>query len=140
MAHALNDCSEIIHESRAEVTVDVADIMVRADRLQATRLVENILSNALKYCRPGEPPCVKIVFSQAEGRWRLTVEDKGVGFDPMRASELFEPFKRLHTQDRYAGSGIGLAVCRTIAQRHGWTLTARSTPSVGSTFEIAGQA
>jgi PAS domain S-box-containing protein len=137
---ALNDCSGIILESKAEVTVDVADTTVRADRLHATRLLGNMVSNALKYCKPGEPPCVRIVFSQADGGWRLTIEDKGIGFDPARASELFEPFKRLHTQDCYTGSGIGLAVCRAIAQRHGWTLSARSTPAAGSTFEIAGRA
>jgi PAS domain S-box-containing protein len=137
---ALSDCSEIIQKSKAEVTVDVADTIVRADRLHATRLIENIISNALKYCKPDEPPCVRIAFDRVDGGWRLAIEDKGIGFDPTRASELFEPFKRLHTQDRYAGSGIGLAVCRTIAQRHGWTLSARSTPSVGSTFEIAGRA
>jgi PAS domain S-box-containing protein len=137
---ALNDCSEMIVESRAEVTVDVADAQVRADRLHASRLIENIVSNALKYCKPGERPRVRVALSQADGGWRLVIEDQGIGFDPALASEVFEPFKRLHTQDRYAGSGIGLAVCRTIAQRHGWTLSARSKPSVGSTFEIAGPA
>jgi PAS domain S-box-containing protein len=137
---ALNDCSEMMLKSMAEVTVDVADTKVRADRLHATRLIENMISNALKYCKPGERPCVRIAFSQAAGGWRLTIEDKGIGFDPALAAEVFEPFKRLHTQDRYAGSGIGLAVCRTIAQRHGWTVSARSKPSVGSTFEIAGRA
>jgi signal transduction histidine kinase len=135
---ALNDCSAMILESRAEVAVDVADLGIRADRLHATRLVENIVSNAVKYCKPGERPCVNIALGQIAEGWRLTIEDRGIGFDPALASEVFEPFKRLHTQDRYDGSGIGLAVCRTIAQRHGWTLTARSTPSVGSTFEIAG--
>ena len=135
---ALNDCSAMILESRAELAVDVADVKVRADRLHATRLIANIVSNALKYCKPGERPRVTIALAQMAGGWRLAIEDHGIGFDPALAAEAFEPFKRLHTQDRYAGSGIGLAVCRTIAQRHGWTLTARSTPSVGSTFEIAG--
>jgi PAS domain S-box-containing protein len=137
---ALSDLSELISKSEAEVIVDVADIKVRADRLHATRLIENMISNALKYSKPGERPRVRIALFQAERRWRLAIEDQGIGFDPALASEMFEPFKRLHTQDCYTGSGIGLAVCRTIAERHGWTLSATSKLSVGSTFEIAGPA
>src|SRR5690242_4918438 len=88
---ALSDFSELIVSSGAEVTVELADIRVRADRLHARRLIGNMISNALKYCKPGERPRVRIALVEVERGWRLTIEDHGIGFDPALASEMFEP-------------------------------------------------
>lgn len=67
---------------------------------------------------------------------RLSVCDDGVGFETKYAKAIFEPFKRLHSKAEYPGTGIGLAICKTIADRHGWTLAARSQPLQGATFEV----
>ena len=71
-----------------------------------------------------------------ETRVRLSIADEGVGFDQKYASEIFQPFKRLHSPRDYPGTGIGLAICKAIADRYGWPLSARSRPGEGSTFEV----
>ena len=78
---------------------------------------------------------------RAAARWpaeqcRLVVEDNGIGFEPQYAERIFGVFQRLHPRDAYAGTGIGLAICRKIAEHHGGTITARGTPGQGSTFKV----
>lgn len=109
---------------------------VHADPAQMHHLLLNLVGNALKFHRPGVPPHVR-VSTQAEGdRVRLVVEDNGTGFDPALAGRLFAPFERLHRRSDYAGTGIGLAIVRRIAERHGGSVAASSTPGVGSRFEV----
>jgi signal transduction histidine kinase len=119
-----------------------------ADPLQMRQLLQNLLSNALKFSRPEVPPVVK-VFSlalpmpaadaagAATPRWcQLVVEDNGIGFDEKYLDRIFAPFQRLHGRSAYEGTGIGLAVCRKIAERHGGSITAQSTPGQGATFLV----
>jgi PAS domain S-box-containing protein len=134
---ALADLSAAIEETGATIHLAVEPVTVPADRAQLDRLIQNIISNAIKYHKIGAAPSITIRTARAgPGRVRLSIADDGIGFDQELAREIFEPFKRLHSPKDYAGSGIGLAICKTIADRYGWTLNVRSQPGQGSTFEV----
>ena len=109
------------------------------------QVVQNLLSNALKYRQPGRPCRIRIFSEPAEpeghggdpgavAQVRVCVRDNGIGFDPKYGEQVFEPFQRLHGPDEYEGSGIGLAICRKIIQRHGGKVGVDTTPGIGSTF------
>lgn len=133
---ALSDLSERIKESDAEISIDVPSTPFRCDPPQFARLLHNLVSNAIKFHRPGEKPKLAISARVEDNEIRLTITDYGVGFEAKYAKAIFEPFRRLHSKAEYPGTGIGLAICRTIADRHGWKLTATSQPSQGTTFLI----
>ncbi|HEY4589560.1 MAG TPA: CHASE3 domain-containing protein, partial [Thermoanaerobaculia bacterium] len=111
-----------------------------ADPLQMRQLLQNLLGNGLKFHRDGEPPVVRISGSVlADGgppRARIVVADNGIGFDMKYLDRIFTPFQRLHGRTEYEGTGIGLAVCRRIVERHGGTLTAESAPGQGARFLV----
>jgi PAS domain S-box-containing protein len=121
----------------AGATVELSDLPVtQADPSQMTQLFQNLISNAVKFHRPEEPPSVRI-YSRAEVGWcEIYVEDNGIGFDERHSERIFTPFERLHGRGKYDGVGMGLAICRKIAERHGGHITARSTPGKGSTFIV----
>ena len=134
---ALTDLSAAIDETDAAIRVEVEPVVVPADRAQLGRLIQNIVSNAIKFHKPGAAPSIAIRTARiGQTQVRLSIADDGVGFDEKFASEIFEPFKRLNSPKDYEGTGIGLAICKAIADRYGWTLTARSRPGEGSTFEV----
>jgi PAS domain S-box-containing protein len=133
----LSDLSAAIAESGATVRLEVEPVVVPVDRAQLGRLIQNIVSNAIKYRKVGKAPSITIRSARiGKARVRLSIVDKGVGFDQKFATEIFQPFKRLHSAREYPGSGIGLAICKAIADRYGWPLSAHSRPGEGSTFEI----
>jgi signal transduction histidine kinase len=120
-----------------------------ADPLQMRQLLQNLVANGLKFHRPEEPPVVRIsavVISQdadgsggADGgspQARIMVADNGIGFDMKYLDRIFTPFQRLHGRTEYEGTGMGLAVCRRIVERHGGTLTAESAPGQGARFLV----
>lgn len=115
---------------------------IEADPTQMRQLLQNLVGNALKFRRPGVPPVVRVsaaMEDDGEGIGyravcRLTVEDNAIGFDEKYLDRIFTPFQRLHNRSAYQGTGIGLAICRRIVERHGGTLTATSTPGEGSAF------
>lgn len=133
---ALTDLSELIEESKAEIRVDVPSVAFGADPPQFARLMHNLVSNAIKFRRPDEAPRIAIAARVEKDALRLSIADEGVGFEAKYAKAIFEPFKRLHSKAQYPGTGIGLAICKTIAERHGWTLTAESQPSQGAIFGV----
>jgi PAS domain S-box-containing protein len=134
---SLQMLSQFIQESEAVISTDIEDVTVKADRTQGIRLIENLISNAIKYRKPNCPPKISIYSKRSDdGGIVLAVEDSGIGFDPAHREEIFRPFKRLWSQDEYPGSGIGLAICNAIASRLGWSISAFSEPEVGSRFEI----
>ena len=125
-----------IAESGAVVTRDPLPEVV-GDRTLIEALYQNLLSNALKFTRPGEAP--RIHLSVTEGRSGahvLGVRDEGIGLDPERAEEIFRPFRRLHSRDRYPGTGIGLAIAAKAVARHGGRLWVESTPGGGAHFRF----
>jgi len=120
-----------------------------ADPLQMRQLFQNLLGNALKFHQEGKPPVVKVhsrVLNQSppgvaagslgEELCQITIEDNGIGFDEKYLDRIFILFQRLHGRSAYEGTGIGLAICRKIADRHGGTITANSSPGEGSTFVV----
>jgi signal transduction histidine kinase len=122
---------------------------IEADPLQMRQLLQNLLGNALKFHRPEVPPVVKLYSPSlpapvitADGPsapprcCQLVVEDNGIGFDEKYLDRIFVPFQRLHGRGEYEGTGIGLAVCRKIAERHDGHITAHSAPGQGATFIV----
>ena len=121
---------------------------MEADPLQVRQLMQNLIGNSLKYHRPDVPPVVSIYSHHlSEGTSRhsgaaagpycqIMVEDNGIGFEEVYSEKIFAIFQRLHGRTEYEGTGVGLAVCRKIVERHGGTITARSTPGKGSTFMV----
>jgi PAS domain S-box-containing protein len=138
---ALSDLSELIREAGAEIRLDAPDVVINADRLQFARLVHNIVSNSIKYRAPGRAPVIEISVSRGDrSTIQIAIADNGIGFEEKFAKEIFEPFKRLHGAKNYPGAGIGLAICKTIAERYGWTISARAQPGQGATFLVTLQA
>lgn len=134
---SLTDLSEAINESEAEITIDIPPVTFRADHCQFARLMHNLVSNAIKYRKAGERPKMTIAVASAEAsKAILSVADNGIGFESKYESTIFEPFKRLHSKAQYPGTGIGLAICKSIADRHGWKLSAKSQPGQGATFFV----
>jgi light-regulated signal transduction histidine kinase (bacteriophytochrome) len=117
-------------------SVDVGALPVlQADPLQMRRLFQNLISNSLKFHRNDLPPSIRIVSEAAtEGAYTIRVEDNGIGFEPGQEERIFKVFHRLHGRGEYEGAGIGLAVCRRIAERHGGELRAEGRPGEGAVF------
>ncbi|HEV7766198.1 MAG TPA: ATP-binding protein [Thermoanaerobaculia bacterium] len=133
---------EVAHDLEMRVSeagghIDIGDLPnIDADPLQMRQLFQNLAGNALKFQRTEVAPIVKID-GVAEGEMcRIRVADNGIGFDEKYAERIFTMFERLHGRGKYEGTGIGLAICRRIAERHGGTVIARSTPGEGSTFIV----
>lgn len=131
-------------EVRVQQTGGAVDLgllpVVEADPTQMRQLLQNLIANGLKFHKAGSPPTVRVrgVVHQDGGvpQARLTVEDNGIGFDPKYLDRLFTPFQRLHGRTEYEGTGMGLAVCRRIVERHGGSVTAESSPGQGARFLI----
>jgi two-component system sensor kinase FixL len=109
-----------------------------ADPAQMRQLFQNLISNALKFHKPGEKPLIRISseIDKAEEVCRLQVSDNGIGFDAKYAEKIFNIFQRLHGQGQYPGTGIGLAICRKVTERHGGKIQAQSQEGMGATFTI----
>jgi PAS domain S-box-containing protein len=134
LGHALRNLGPSIQQQGAQVTHGPLP-QVRGDATQLLQLFQNLISNALKYRSP-QPPQVRITaVSTAEGH-QFSVEDNGIGIEAQYFERIFGVFQRLHTRDEYPGTGIGLAICRKIVERHGGRIWLESTPGSGSTFHF----
>ncbi len=121
-----------IEESGAEVTHDELPTAL-IDERQLIQLFQNLIANGIKF-HGGEPPRIHVGAERAGEEWRIFVKDNGIGIDPRFFSRLFVLFQRLHTASEYQGTGIGLAVCKKIVDRHGGRIWVESAPGLGSTF------
>jgi PAS domain S-box-containing protein len=134
---------DVISDLEARILQTGADVPVgelptlRADPLQMRQLLQNLIGNALKFHREGVPPVVEVSAAVEDGVCRLEVSDNGIGFEERYLDRIFQVFQRLHGRGVYEGTGVGLAICKKIAERHGGSITARSTPGQGSTFIVA---
>ena len=131
----LADLDARVVESGATVHVGALPT-ISADPLQMQQLLQNLVSNALKFHRDGVPPQVEIDAVVAADEIQLSVRDNGIGFEPRYSLRIFRVFERLHGRGDYPGTGIGLALCRKIADRHGGIIVAYSEPGVGSSFTV----
>lgn len=132
-------CREVLGNLRAEIQASGARVIagtlpeVYGDKVQLSQLFQNLIGNALKYCRD-VPPEVRIWVEERKRDWIFAVADNGIGFSMDHAEEIFEEFQRLHDPQSYSGTGLGLSICKTIIKRHGGKIWAQSTPGQGSTF------
>ncbi len=152
---ALNDLEARIKQTGGQVTIGALPT-IEADALQMHQLLQNLIGNALKFHRLGVPPIVTVTSAVSEEKaaedeashstsappmceipmCEITVTDNGIGFDEKYLDRIFTPFQRLHGKNEYEGTGMGLAICRKVVERHGGTIIAHSQPGVGSTFLI----
>ncbi len=107
---------------------------VMADPAQLEQVFTNLIGNAIKYRRPDAPIEIGISARSADGMWEFAIRDNGIGIEREYFDRIFEMFRRLHTHDKYDGTGIGLAIVRKIVERHGGAVRVESTPGAGSTF------
>ena len=128
------DLETIITDSNALIFNDDLPI-VTADPTQLRQLLQNLLSNAIKYCQ-ADIPQVHVRASQADKVWTISVQDNGIGIDPQFSDRIFIIFQRLHHRDEYSGTGIGLAICKKIVERHGGQIWVDSQEGQGSTFSF----
>jgi PAS domain S-box-containing protein len=143
------DLETRIEQAGGHVEIDQLPI-IDADPMQMRQLLQNLISNSLKYFRVGVPPVVRIYSQEVDAPslesmdgsalpgqlCQLLVEDNGIGFDEKYLDRIFNVFQRLHQKGEYEGTGVGLAICRKIVDRHGGAITARSTPGQGTTFVV----
>lgn len=134
LQEALKNLGAAIQESNAEVSVDRLPT-VTADPEQMSRLLQNLIANAVKF-RGEAPPRVHVSAERDDDRkrWIVCVRDNGVGIEPSYRDQIFLLFKRLHTRDQYEGTGIGLSICKRIVERHGGEIWLESEPGSGSAF------
>lgn len=132
LAHVLANLQMAIDESGAQITHDPLPI-VMSDELQLAQLFQNLVSNAMKFRGP-EPVKIHLSANFAENRWVFSVRDNGIGIAPEYFDRIFIIFQRLHGRDQYPGTGIGLAICKKIVERHHGQIWVESIPEQGATF------
>ncbi|GIK54724.1 MAG: PAS domain S-box protein [Chloroflexi bacterium] len=139
MQGVLSDLELQIQRCEGEVLVSPLPT-IEADPIQMRQLLQNLLSNGLKYHQPDKPARVQVTAEMMAQHGRplcqLTVADNGIGFDEQYAEQIFGIFQRLHGRHEYEGSGVGLAICKKIVERHGGTITAHSLVGQGATFVV----
>lgn len=139
--NVLSDLEISLKEGKG--TVEVGDLpVIEAEPVQMRQLMQNLIGNALKFREEGVPPTVKVSAEirapagDDNGECCLVVADNGIGFDEKYAERIFGVFQRLHARHEYSGTGIGLAICQKIVQRHGGSIEAHSTPGEGTRFVV----
>jgi len=132
----LSDLEVPLQESKAVIDIVGRFPVVEAHPTRIGQVFQNIISNAIKFCKPGTPPHIKITGSVQNGDGVIIFEDKGIGFDPQHADRIFTIFTRLHTRFEYPGTGIGLAICRRIVDQYGGSITGKGRPNKGAIFTI----
>jgi PAS domain S-box-containing protein len=135
MEEILRDLEVNIREKNAVVRIAGLPV-VRGNRLRLIQLFTNLISNSLKYSRKDTPPVVEIAASTSDDELVISVRDNGIGFDPQYSEKIFGLFERLHSRDQFPGTGIGLSICKKIAELHGGTIKASSKENEYSVFDV----
>jgi signal transduction histidine kinase len=139
------DCAEVLEQALANLQTPIResgativhDLLpgVQADPTQLVQLFQNLIGNAIKF-RGSGPPRIRITVRRVNGAWQFSVSDNGIGIEAQYFERVFEMFERLHGDDEYPGTGIGLAICKKIVERHGGRIWVESEPGKGSTFHF----
>lgn len=133
---AVSDLEFVVKKAGGSVEIGALP-EINADPVQIRQLIQNLISNSMKYCKNDEKPVVKIYGHTTGTECRIIVEDNGIGFEEQYVDRIFKPFQRLHGRScNYEGTGIGLAICRKIVERHDGSITAKSSLGQGATFII----
>lgn len=132
LSYAKDNLLSAIKESRAVITHDRLPT-VKGDAKQLAQVFQNLLSNAIKF-HGDQPPRIHISAQRKQDEWLFSVRDEGIGIDPQFAGRIFVIFQRLHTRAEYPGTGIGLAICKKIVERHGGRMWVESESGKGATF------
>ena len=135
LAETLSVLRVRIEESGARIVASPLPV-VPGDAQQLACVFQNLLENAIKYCRPDHIPEITITAVREREHWIVAFQDNGIGFEPHYATQVFGLFKRLH-RDEYPGAGLGLAICQRIVERYGGRMWAESQPGTGSTFFLS---
>jgi signal transduction histidine kinase len=133
VAEVLNSLELAVQEVGADIQIGALPTVL-ADRVQLSQVFQNLIGNALKFRREGVQHTVRVSAEREGALWRFAVADNGIGIAPEYFERIFVIFQRLHTREQFAGSGIGLAICQRIVERHGGRIWVTSTPDIGTTF------
>jgi PAS domain S-box-containing protein len=125
-----------IEESGADVVVDRLPTLT-CDASQLVHVFQNLIGNALKFRQPGTRPVVNVSARRGDGAWVISVRDNGIGIEPRHQERIFQMFQRLHARSEYPGTGIGLALCKKIVERHGGRISVESQAGHGSSFSFS---
>jgi PAS domain S-box-containing protein len=136
LQQALVNLRGAVEESGALVTHDSLPTVL-ADEMQLIQLFQNLIGNGIKYQNPGVPRIHVSAARNGGQKWIFSVQDNGLGIDSQYFEKIFGMFQRLHRRDEFAGTGIGLAICKKIVERHGGRISVESKPGEGSTFSFA---
>jgi PAS domain S-box-containing protein len=133
LAHILDNLKILIKETKAVISYDKLPAF-RGNPVQFMRLLQNLITNAIKYQPSGNQPVIHIGVADQELQWCISVKDNGIGIDERFTNTVFQPFRRLHSWNEIPGTGIGLAVCKKIVENHGGAIWVESEPGQGSVF------
>jgi light-regulated signal transduction histidine kinase (bacteriophytochrome) len=133
LADVLKKIETEINDNKAKVVVDILP-HTKAVKSNMIQVFQNLIANAIKFKSPARPCEIRVGYEKRNKEWLFYVRDNGIGFDPKYADKVFEIFKRLNKRDQYAGSGMGLAICKNIVERHGGKIWAEPIPDEGCTF------
>ncbi|MGA9659659.1 MAG: ATP-binding protein [Asticcacaulis sp.] len=131
--HVLENLHSLMQENRATLSADDLPV-VPGNGVQLMRLLQNLISNGIKYSFPNRRPVIHIGVREKDDEWRFSVCDNGCGIQADFLDQIFEPFRRLHGYDGVRGTGLGLSVCKKIVENHGGQIWVESEPDLGSTF------
>lgn len=136
LANCLSDLTQRIEETGAAIHVDTPMPTVPGHPGELTRLMTNLLSNALKYRNPEVPPEIHLRANPLDGGWEISISDNGIGIDPQFHQRIFSIFQRLHTREHYEGNGIGLSICKKVVEHHKGRIWLDSELGAGATFHF----
>jgi len=129
------DLETVITDRNAIITVEALPTLP-VDPVQMKQVLQNLIANAIKYCQ-ADVPTIRVWATRTKAKWTISIQDNGIGIDPQFSERIFVIFQRLHNRSDYSGTGIGLAICKKIVERHGGQIWVNSQEGQGATFSFS---